>query len=116
MTGLVVLGCWGWVCRPCIGAMSYKVVMVGHNSVGKTSLAVRFVEGVFTHQEATIGDASRFMLVIAAAFFAKSVLVKEDTGGKSTNRDAKITQKLVRMEIWDTAGNSICISINNSND
>ncbi|XP_076451869.1 ras-related protein Rab-5C-like [Babylonia areolata] len=57
-----------------------KLVLLGDQGVGKSSLALRFVRGVFhEHLEATIG----------AAFLTHTVIVKDCT---------------VKMDIWDTAG------------
>ncbi|KAJ5066568.1 ras-related protein rab-5c [Anaeramoeba ignava] len=59
---------------------SSKVVVLGHASVGKSSLVLRFCKGqFFEYQEPTVG----------AAFLTKSI--------PFGNEEAK-------MEIWDTAG------------
>eukprot|EP01103_Thecamoeba_quadrilineata_P020014 TRINITY_DN8386_c0_g1_i1.p1 TRINITY_DN8386_c0_g1~~TRINITY_DN8386_c0_g1_i1.p1 ORF type:complete len:209 (-),score=16.16 TRINITY_DN8386_c0_g1_i1:102-728(-) len=61
--------------------IDFKVVMLGSQSVGKTSLVQRFLTGKFTDDVvATVG----------AAFGAKKVMVK--AGGSA------------RIGIWDTAG------------
>ncbi|KCV69358.1 Ras-like protein Rab-5A, variant [Fonticula alba] len=59
----------------------YKLVLLGDSSVGKSSLALRFVRGQFQEfQESTIG----------AAFMTQSVQCSDGT--------------TVKFEIWDTAG------------
>lgn len=59
---------------------SYKLVLLGDTSVGKTSLTVRFTRGQFDeNQESTIG----------AAYSTKMIEHKKD---------------FVKFEIWDTAG------------
>ncbi|CDJ59366.1 Ras family domain-containing protein, putative [Eimeria maxima] len=59
---------------------SYKTVLLGDASVGKSSLVLRFVKNTFSNtMETTIG----------AAFFAKTV----DIDGEG-----------VKFEVWDTAG------------
>lgn len=58
----------------------YKLVVLGHYSVGKTSLVTKYVKGSFNpNEESTIG----------AAFLTKSCLSKG---------------QLIKFEIWDTAG------------
>ncbi|KAF7681004.1 Ras-related protein Rab-5A [Astathelohania contejeani] len=62
------------------GVYSYKLVILGHYSVGKSSLALNYVKGLFNpNEESTIG----------AAFLTKTVLSKKDH---------------IKFEIWDTAG------------
>ena len=57
-----------------------KLVLLGESSVGKSSLVMRFVKGVFlNYQESTIG----------ASFLTQTVSL--DTG-------------IIKFEIWDTAG------------
>ena len=64
---------------------SYKVVLLGDSSVGKSSVAIRFSKNEFSEfQESTIG----------AAFLTKTI-----NDRKSINPNDK-----VRFEIWDTAG------------
>ena len=59
---------------------SYKIVILGDSSVGKTSIATQFSNGTFSDlQDSTIG----------AAFFSKTRIVD----GKEK-----------KVEIWDTAG------------
>ncbi|KAL8617481.1 Ras-related protein Rab-5C [Nucella lapillus] len=61
-------------------AQQAKLVLLGDQGVGKSSLALRFVRGVFHENlEATIG----------AAFLTHTISVKDCT---------------VKMDIWDTAG------------
>ncbi|CDJ44730.1 Ras family domain-containing protein, putative [Eimeria tenella] len=61
-------------------AESYKTVLLGEASVGKSSLVLRFVKDSFSEaMETTIG----------AAFFAKTI---------------EVDGNLVKFEIWDTAG------------
>lgn len=63
-----------------MGTKQAKLVLLGDQGVGKSSLALRFVRGVFHENlEATIG----------AAFLTHTVNVKDCT---------------VKMDIWDTAG------------
>lgn len=63
-----------------MGTKQVKLVLLGDQGVGKSSIALRFVRGVFhEHLEATIG----------AAFLTHTVIVKDCT---------------VKMDIWDTAG------------
>ena len=66
-------------------AISFKTVLIGDKSVGKTSIAKRYIENTFNdHTEATIG----------AAFFSKMVSV-------SLEDEPSV---LVKLQIWDTAG------------
>ncbi|KAL5006040.1 hypothetical protein ScPMuIL_017198 [Solemya velum] len=66
--------------RPGGGAQQMKLVLLGDQGVGKSSLALRFVRGDFREdQEATIG----------AAFLTQTVNVQ----GKN-----------IKFDIWDTAG------------
>ena len=58
----------------------FKLVLLGESAVGKSSVALRFVNGQFSEfQEATIG----------AAFLTKRVSINDN---------------IVNFEIWDTAG------------
>ncbi|MFW9830533.1 MAG: Rab family GTPase [Candidatus Thorarchaeota archaeon] len=57
-----------------------KAVVVGDASVGKTSLLVRYVKGVFN---------PTYVLTIGVAFNVKDIVVGE---------------KVLRMQIWDTGG------------
>lgn len=60
--------------------LSYKMVVLGHYSVGKSSIVLNFVKGEFNqNEESTIG----------ASFLTKTIFV---------DRSA------VKYEIWDTAG------------
>ncbi|MBD3187168.1 GTP-binding protein [Candidatus Bathyarchaeota archaeon] len=62
--------------------LSYKVIMCGDSSVGKTSMVIRFTENRFTETKATIG----------VGFSVK---------------DLQVTEKLkIRLQIWDFAGES----------
>ncbi|CDI76362.1 Ras family domain-containing protein, putative [Eimeria acervulina] len=59
---------------------SYKTVLLGDASVGKSSLVIRFVKNTFSNaMETTIG----------AAFFAHTI---------------EVDGKAVKFEVWDTAG------------
>ncbi|PKI83029.1 Ypt52p [Malassezia vespertilionis] len=63
------------------GIVSFKLVLLGESSVGKSSIALRFVKDQFDDfRESTIG----------AAFLTQTVRRDEDT--------------TVKLEIWDTAG------------
>jgi small GTP-binding protein len=57
-----------------------KAVVVGDASVGKTSLLVRYVEGIFD---------PHYILTIGVSFFIK---------------DVAINNRIVRLQIWDTGG------------
>eukprot|EP01098_Paradermamoeba_levis_P007793 TRINITY_DN3243_c0_g1_i2.p2 TRINITY_DN3243_c0_g1~~TRINITY_DN3243_c0_g1_i2.p2 ORF type:complete len:103 (-),score=32.72 TRINITY_DN3243_c0_g1_i2:40-348(-) len=57
-----------------------KVVLLGHTNVGKTSLALRFVENVF--YEANVPT-------IGASFFSKNIVMGNNK---------------LKLQIWDTAG------------
>ena len=58
----------------------FKLVLLGESAVGKSSMALRFVNGRFSEfQENTIG----------AAYLTKSVVIDDNA---------------VKFEIWDTAG------------
>ena len=59
---------------------SHKLVLLGGQSVGKTSLTLRFVDGKFTS-----GQTS----TIVAAFLSKTIQLEDET---------------IKLEIWDTAG------------
>ena len=66
---------------------TYKLVLLGSSSVGKSSIAIRAVNGSFNEtNEPTIG----------AAFFTKTI----DTG-----------DNVVKFEIWDTAGQERYLSL-----
>lgn len=85
--------------------MQFKVVMLGNMSVGKTSMALRFVRNqFFEYQEGTIGGgralprSSQHLLLrgcsdrwtrATAAFLTKSLVLDDTT---------------IKFEIWDTAG------------
>jgi len=75
--------------RSPVGPSESKVVLLGDCGVGKSSIALRFVQQKFssTHH-ATIG----------AAFASKDVSVKIP-GSSHQSREA-----VVRLQIWDTAG------------
>lgn len=61
-------------------SQSYKTVLLGDASVGKSSLVIRFVKNTFSDaMETTIG----------AAFFAQTI---------------EVDGSVVKFEIWDTAG------------
>lgn len=66
--------------QPSNNLVSYKIVILGQSSVGKSSIVTRFIHDRFDEfQESTIG----------AAFFSKVI----ENEGKS-----------VKFDIWDTAG------------
>ena len=47
------------------GSTPYKVVVLGDKGVGKTSLVIRFIEGVYTSkQQSTIGKIHPFYSLI----------------------------------------------------
>ncbi|GAB5355937.1 hypothetical protein AAMO2058_000247700 [Amorphochlora amoebiformis] len=80
-------------------SLPFKVVIVGDQAVGKSSLVSRFAKGIFDpNQESTVG----------AAFYAKDVVVKGkgkrkvSTGGQMKGQEQK--QDKIRIELWDTAG------------
>lgn len=60
-----------------------KVVLVGDSGVGKTCINMRFIENKFTGN----------VVATSAASFATKNLVLDEYGGK-----------VVKFEIWDTAG------------
>jgi len=63
---------------------TYKLVLLGDTSVGKSSIASQYIQGTFSDfQEPTIG----------AAFMCKD-----------TNINFNGTDRKCRFEIWDTAG------------
>lgn len=57
-----------------------KVVIVGDAAVGKTSLLVRYIKGIFS---------ASYILTIGVAFSVKDVIIGEN---------------VLRMQIWDTGG------------
>ncbi|EFC43135.1 rab family small GTPase [Naegleria gruberi] len=60
--------------------VSYKLILLGSSSTGKTNLVLRFVRGYFSeHEESTIG----------AAFLTQTVPLED---------------RVVKFEIWDTSG------------
>ncbi|MFW9831344.1 MAG: GTP-binding protein [Candidatus Thorarchaeota archaeon] len=59
---------------------SSKVVVVGDAAVGKTSLIIRYVKGVFNPS---------YIITLGVNFFVQDIAVKD---------------KKLRMQIWDTAG------------
>ncbi len=67
------------------GTISYKVVMLGESGVGKTCIVNRYIKGLFSQTETTIGSnySSKIETVKPAGV---SVPVK------------------VKLQIWDTAG------------
>jgi small GTP-binding protein len=68
-----------------------KVVLLGTTGVGKSSLVLRYVTSQFhPHSESTIG----------AAFMSKMTLMKL----KCKDGDGQDTSKIVKFQIWDTAG------------
>ena len=69
--------------------LTFKVVIIGDKSVGKTCIVKRYIERSFSSlNEATIG----------AQFFSQIVSVqsKEDNSGDSKTD--------IKLQIWDTAG------------
>ncbi|XP_036361701.1 ras-related protein Rab5 isoform X1 [Octopus sinensis] len=56
-----------------------KIVLLGDQGVGKSSIVVRFIKGAFESTEATIG----------AAYLTKTIIVKG---------------RQIKFDIWDTAG------------
>lgn len=63
-----------------LNTFTYKMVVLGHYSVGKSSIVLNFVKGEFNpNEESTIG----------AAFLTKTIFVKNNA---------------IKFEIWDTAG------------
>ncbi|XP_023700835.1 ras-related protein Rab-24 isoform X2 [Paramormyrops kingsleyae] len=75
-----LLGCWPWHTMSA-KRVDAKVVMLGKESVGKTSLVERYV-----HQRFLVGP---YQNTIGAAFVAKSV---------------QVSDQVVTLGIWDTAG------------
>ena len=59
----------------------FKVVVLGEKSVGKTSLALRYLEGHFAEKQ---------LSTIGAYFLSKKVTYPDNSSGK--------------MQLWDTAG------------
>ncbi|OQV11854.1 putative Ras-related protein Rab-5B [Hypsibius exemplaris] len=62
---------------------SYKVVVLGDGTVGKTSISLRFVRDTFNHEH---------IQTIGAAYMTQTIVL----GGSAT-----------KLEIWDTAGQEI---------
>ncbi|KAL6121505.1 hypothetical protein NUSPORA_01556 [Nucleospora cyclopteri] len=63
-----------------INAYTYKMVVLGHYSVGKSSIVLNFVKNEFnSNEESTIG----------AAFLTKTIFLRGNA---------------IKFEIWDTAG------------
>lgn len=70
----------------------FKMVLLGESAVGKSSLVLRFVKGLFhEYQESTIG----------AAFLTQTVCI-DDTA--------------VKFEIWDTAGQERLVRIQSAHN
>ena len=68
--------------------ITYKLVVLGDTGVGKSSIVLRYVKGLFnTHQDTTIG----------AAFLTKTLHLSDHKR---------------RLEIWDTGGLSKCFVMN----
>ena len=60
--------------------LNFKVILIGENGVGKTSIIIRYIENKFNSiQPSTIG----------ASFVTKVLRIKD---------------KIIKFEIWDTAG------------
>jgi small GTP-binding protein len=59
---------------------AYKIVMLGDSSVGKTSIVLRFVEGIFRR------------------------MCAPTVGSGTSAKDMMTSQGQVRINIWDTAG------------
>ncbi len=57
-----------------------KVIVVGDAAVGKTSLVVRYVKGIFNPS---------YIITLGVNFFLQDIVVHD---------------KILRMQIWDTAG------------
>lgn len=65
--------------------LTFKLVIIGNKSVGKTSLVKRYTDNTFTNSvESTIG-----------AQFCSKIVVLEPTPGNEVR---------VKLQIWDTAG------------
>ena len=58
----------------------YKIVLIGESNTGKTSMLVRFADSVFTEN---------YLCTIGVDFKIKTL---------------KIDNKIIKMQIWDTAG------------
>jgi hypothetical protein len=58
----------------------YKIVMIGDSGTGKTSLLLRFAEGIFS---------ADYRITIGVDFKIKTL---------------KVDDKYVKLQIWDTAG------------
>ena len=69
---------------------SYKIIIIGDSSVGKTSLMRRYVNHTF------------------------SEIYKSTIGVDFLNKTIKINNKLVELQIWDTAGSERFYSMNNA--
>lgn len=76
--------------------MAIKIVLLGDCSVGKTSIALRFVNNEFNHYtESTIG----------ASFLSKAIQVKiPGISTKDQTTSSNVPTKKIRLQIWDTAG------------
>jgi Ras-related protein Rab-1A len=58
----------------------YKIVLIGESNSGKTSMLLRFAENIFN---------DKYLCTIGVDFKIKTL---------------KIDDKIVKMQIWDTAG------------
>jgi len=66
-----------------------KIVTMGKSGVGKTSLLIRMIKGVYFTGESTIG----------ASFFSLEKVVKD-----ASLADGELTPQIIKMNFWDTAG------------
>ena len=72
--------------------MKYKIVFLGDQSVGKTSLILRFTQDTFDGNyqvKLILYDTNKIQATIGIDFLSKTMYVDE---------------KMVRLQLWDTAG------------
>ena len=69
--------------------MKYKIVFLGDQSVGKTSLILRFTQDTFDGNYQVSLKATNFKATIGIDFLSKTMYVDD---------------KMVRLQLWDTAG------------
>jgi Ras-related protein Rab-5C len=86
--------------------MTFKVVLIGDSSVGKTSLVNRYIEGKFQEKlDSTIG-AQFFSKIIDLNVHAQTGLINEANSSDSSisMKNKGLERVRIKLQIWDTAG------------
>ena len=86
--------------------MTFKVVLIGDSSVGKTSLVNRYIEDKFQEKlDSTIG-AQFFSKIIDLNVHSQTGLINEAVSSDSSIsiKNKGLERVRIKLQIWDTAG------------